>query len=203
MTCFQRHIQPINTCVKSMEDANVNTETINVANNMIHKLTNQNKDPAIIIDIEASGFGVGSYPIEVGLAFPDGGAQCYLIKPEKEWTHWDKEAEAVHGIKKETLTEYGTDARTVAQHLNSLLRGKTVYCDGWSKDLSWLATLFESVDNTPLFRIETLTKILSQSQLNNWEKIKAKVIQELELTRHRASADALILQHTYQRSFEI
>lgn len=170
---------------------------------MTLKPINPNADPAIIIDVEASGFGTGSYPIEVGVAFPDGNTQCYLIKPEENWTHWDKKAEAVHGIKLETLAEYGTDARTVAQHLNSLLRGETVYCDGWSKDISWLATLFESVDNTPLFRIETLTKLLSETQLNNWENIKTNVIQELGLTRHRASADALILQHTYQRSFDI
>lgn len=166
----------------------------------MHELPYIEKKPAIIIDIEASGFGAGSYPIEIGIAFPDGDTQCYLIKPEENWTHWGKEAEAVHGINQNTLAEYGTDARTVAQRLNSLLRGKTVYSDGWSKDVSWLATLFETVENIPLFRIETLTKILNQTQLDCWEKIKASVIQDLGLTRHRASADALILQHTYQRS---
>ncbi|PCH60663.1 MAG: hypothetical protein COC05_03740 [Gammaproteobacteria bacterium] len=157
----------------------------------------------MIIDVEASGFGIGSYPIEVGVAFPNGDTQCYLLKPEHDWTHWTKEAQAIHGISQGTLIEYGSDARIVAQRLNSLLRGQTVYSDGWSKDISWLAKLFESVDNTPLFRVETLTKILNQKQMDNWERIKTKVIQELGLTRHRASADALILQHTYQRSLNI
>ena len=154
----------------------------------------------IIIDIEASGFGAGSYPIEVGVAMPDGETECYLIKPEHDWVHWETSAEKVHQISRDTLIQYGTEARKVSQRLNSLLRGKTVYSDGWSKDVSWLAKLFESVDNTPLFRVETLAKILNQVQLNCWEKIKVDVIKDLGLRRHRASADALILQHTFQRS---
>ena len=38
----------------------------------------------IIIDIEASGFGRGSYPIEVGLVLPDGTPHCFLIAPDRK-----------------------------------------------------------------------------------------------------------------------
>lgn len=167
---------------------------------MTHKPPLSATHPAIIIDIEASGCGTGSNPIEIGVAFPDGNTQCYLIKPENNWLHWSKKAEAVHGIKQETLIEYDSDARTVAQRLNSLLRGKTVYSNGGSKDVSWLATLFEAVENIPLSRIETLTKILSPMQMDRWRIIKANVIRNLGLTRHRASVNTPILQRTYQRS---
>ena len=46
-----------------------------------------------IIDIEASGFGRGSYPIEVGFALPDRTSYSFLIKPAQSWTHWSEDAE--------------------------------------------------------------------------------------------------------------
>ncbi len=42
-----------------------------------------------IIDIEASGFGRGSYPIEVGFITADGKTGCSLIKPEAQWKSWN------------------------------------------------------------------------------------------------------------------
>lgn len=153
-----------------------------------------------IIDIEASGFGSGSYPIEIGVALPDGSTECYLIKPRKDWQHWDSQAEHVHGISRDMLLAHGMEAKEAAQRLNTLLRGQTLYSDGWSKDVSWLARLFDSVGNTPLFHIDTLLRILNEPQIANWERVKQRVANELGLRRHRASADALILQQTYLRS---
>lgn len=40
-----------------------------------------------VLDVEASGFGRYSYPIEVGYALPDGRVFCTLIRPEPHWTH--------------------------------------------------------------------------------------------------------------------
>ena len=37
-----------------------------------------------IIDVEASGFGPHSYPIEVGLALGDGSKFCSLILPVRD-----------------------------------------------------------------------------------------------------------------------
>ena len=65
----------------------------------------------IFIDVEAAGFGRGSYPIEVGLAMPDGQSYCYLIRPEPEWTFWDDKAEAVHAISRDILQHHGRPAR--------------------------------------------------------------------------------------------
>ena len=39
-----------------------------------------------VLDVEASGFGRSSYPIEIGVVFPDGHAYCTLIRPESHWT---------------------------------------------------------------------------------------------------------------------
>ena len=79
-----------------------------------------------IIDIEASGFGNGSYPIEVGLALPDGSTHCFIIRPASNWTHWDSSAQAIHGISRETLIESGKPPPEVADSLNRLVAGQKV-----------------------------------------------------------------------------
>jgi len=56
-----------------------------------------------IIDVEASGFGPMSYPIEIGIAMESGKRYSILILPADEWTYWDEEAEKVHLITRDTL----------------------------------------------------------------------------------------------------
>ena len=149
-----------------------------------------------IIDIEASGFGRGSYPIEIGLVTGEGDAFCTLIRPEPEWAHWDASAEAIHGVSRPLLDEHGKAARDVAQTLNQKLRGLTVYSDGWTNDYSWLGMLFDSVDNVPCFRLKDLRELLSDEEQAIWHQTRDEVEARLQLRRHRASADARILQET-------
>lgn len=153
----------------------------------------------IIIDIEASGFGRGSYPIEIGLVLPDGTPHCFLVAPHRNWTYWEAEAEAVHGITRDVLTTHGRPIPEIAWRLNELLRGKTVYSDAWSFDLSWVGKLYEVAQEHQAFRIASLRDLLSQNQVLSWDRTKESVIQDLALKRHRASGDARILQETYRR----
>ena len=88
-----------------------------------------------IVDIEASGVGRGSYPIEVGLALPTGKTHCFLIRPEPEWTRWDREAEVMHGLNRGVVEAHGRGAPEVASRLNDILRGTTVFSDGWGFDV--------------------------------------------------------------------
>jgi len=154
----------------------------------------------IILDIEASGFGRGSYPIEIGVAIVDGGAHCYLVKPETDWTHWEPEAEAMHHITREILQRFGWGVNYVAAQLNKHLQGKTVYSDAWGQDSAWLARLYECSNTLQDFRVEHLVSITSEAQLAIWEITKQQVITESGLQRHRASADARIIQTTWLRS---
>jgi len=151
----------------------------------------------IIIDVEASGFGRGSYPIEVGFVMPDGSTLCALVKPEPSWVHWDDSAESLHGITREILAEHGKPIEEVARWLNDNLRGLTVYSDAWGNDLSWLGALFEYAEVPQLFHLEALNKLLSEEQMNAWSEARDKVVSELSLKRHRASNDARIIQMTY------
>lgn len=41
----------------------------------------------LIIDLEASGFGRDSYPIEVGVALDYDRKFCSLIRPQPQWAH--------------------------------------------------------------------------------------------------------------------
>ena len=147
-----------------------------------------------VIDIEASGFGRASYPIEVGYVLPDGRAVCMLVKPAPHWTHWDIAAEQVHGISRGVLAAHGRDACNVALVLNRDLSGQTVYCDGWAHDYSWLAALFEEAGQSPAFKLESVAALFDDSHLAQLDDARRDARAALGLTRHRASNDARALQ---------
>jgi hypothetical protein len=153
-----------------------------------------------ILDVEASGFGRGSYPIEVGFVLPDGRSHCVLIRPEAEWQDWDFDAERLHGLSRAQLQTKGRSVFEVAQFLNDHLSGLTVYSDAWGNDQSWLALLYECAGLPIRFRLDTLRALLSEAQLQLWSTIKQEVERELDLGRHRASNDARVLQLAYQRT---
>ena len=148
------------------------------------------------MDIEASGFGRHSYPIEVGFVLPDGRSYCTLIRPAPSWTHWDPKAEGVHHIAWSVAAQHGRDVAEVAQHLNNELWGMTLYCDGWAHDYVWLNVLYEEAGMTPSFKLEHVRALLSDPQAARWATIKERVSAEMNLQRHRASTDARVLQRT-------
>lgn len=154
----------------------------------------------LIIDVEASGFGGTSYPIEIGVALDDGHKYCSLVYPEPGWTHWDADAERVHRIPRDILESYGKPVRSVAETLNELLATRTVYTDGWVVDKPWLATLFHAARVEMRFRVSPLEMILSEPQMQLWHEEKDRVVATLELSRHRASHDAWVIQETYSRT---
>lgn len=152
-----------------------------------------------VIDVEASGFGKGSYPIEVGFVLPDGRSDCMLIKPDEAWLHWDPVAESLHRISRDLLVRHGHPIHEVVERLNRQLEGRTVYTDGWGNDYSWLSMMYDFVDRRPSYRLDSLQKLLSEEELSRWDRTKAQVFQEGASARHRASADARLLQATVVR----
>jgi len=157
----------------------------------------------LIIDVEASGFGRGSYPIEVGVVMADGISHCMLIRPELEWKHWDDSAEQLHGISREQLQRYGRPVTEVAASLNDWLRDQQVYSDAWGNDSSWLALLFDAAGHRQQFKLESLRGLLSEQQLQWWHQTKDDIVASSDFNRHRASYDALILQRTYQQTEQL
>jgi hypothetical protein len=156
-----------------------------------------------IIDIEASGFGRDSYPIEVGVAMSDGRKFCSLVLPETNWTHWDQQAEDAHRVSREVLLTHGKPAREVAKQLNELLSEATVYSDAWVVDKPWLNTLFEAAQVRMDFSISPLELILSEKQMQIWHETRAKIQEQRQVARHRACNDAGIIQETWVQTRKI
>jgi len=164
-------------------------------------------DPALavlpcVLDIEASGFGRGSYPIEIGFVLPDGSAYCTLIVPDEAWTHWDDGAERIHGISRAVLRRHGRTAAEVAAELNHRLAGRSVYCDNWAHDYAWLARLFESAAVEPTFRLRHLRELMDEQAAERFDDARRVVSRHLQLRRHRASSDARVLQLSLARVWQ-
>ena len=153
-----------------------------------------------IIDMEASGFGPQSYPIEIGVALESGATLCYLVQPRKDWTFWDENAERVHRIPRDILEAHGRPIEEVAHDLNKNVDTETVFSDGWEVDSPWLSQLFERARVPCQFHFSALDFILSEEQMEIWHEAKDRVIAEMEIKRHRASLDALVIQETFVRT---
>jgi hypothetical protein len=156
-------------------------------------------DLPAVLDIEASGFGRGSYPIEVGYVLEEGQSHCMLIRPEPDWTHWDAAAAGLHRIARDELLEHGLPAAAVADELNYRLCGRTLYTDAWAYDYSWLALLYDAVCRVPTFRLESLRALLADDEVDRWLATREQVAAALGQPRHRACADARLLQATFTR----
>lgn len=156
----------------------------------------------IVIDFEASGFGKGSYPIEVGFSRRHGEGWCTLIRPESDWLHWDERAAQIHCIPREILIERGKSPSLVTEHLNIHLAGMTVYTDGWTQDYVWMARLYDVAERVPNFHLADLREIISPLQESLWHVTKSQVQEDLNISRHRASNDARVLQMTWLRTYD-
>ena len=156
--------------------------------------------PPAIIDIEASGFGVTSYPIEVGAVLADGSKYCSLILPAPGWTHWDEEAEQLHRITRDILKAHGKPIHEVVGRLNEMLRNQTAYSDGWVVDKTWLDRLYFAAGVPCEFSLSSLEMILTEPQMEVWHHTKDQVLCDLGERRHRASFDAQVVQETYERT---
>ncbi|QTN27865.1 hypothetical protein HZ993_21830 [Rhodoferax sp. AJA081-3] len=152
-----------------------------------------------VLDVEASGFGRNSYPIEIGFVLPNGHTFCTLVRPEAHWTHWDAQAEATHHISRALILARGVPVPEVARTINAQLYGQTVYSDGWVNDYSWIGALFDAADMSPSFKLENLRVLLDDQEADQWHTVKAQVSSERGVQRHRASADARLLQLTLLR----
>lgn len=154
-----------------------------------------------IMDIEASGFGDQSYPIEVGVALSNGKRFCSLITPPGNWTHWSESAEDIHGISRRALFEHGRSLTEVCHELNEMLGGMELYSDAWSHDDRWLRKLFYTARVNPQFRLSAIEFLASEQQIGVWDETKREVVEEQKLKRHRASNDAHIIQQTFLQSY--
>lgn len=156
-----------------------------------------------IIDVEASGFGAVSYPIEIGIVRYDGAKWCKLLRPFDSWVHWDRKAESLHGITQQMLQTRGEEPRKVCVELNNFLGNTVVYSDGWVVDNPWLIKLYAAAQVEMSFTCRALEYILSEAQMNQWHEVKSRLASQLDVKRHRASSDAMVIQQTYAKTLSL
>ncbi len=163
-----------------------------------HDNEQQRVEP-IFIDFEASSLDlICSYPIEVGVALPDGRVGSWLIRPAPTWHDWSVEAERIHGIHRQRLDREGQEVLEVALALNETIH-EVCYCDAWTFDSFWLHRLFRAARIKPTFRLESIVQLLNPVQINRWSHVRRKVIRDMGLLTHRAGNDARILLQTWLR----
>ena len=116
------------------------------------------------LDVEASGLGSLSYPIQVGWVDSDGNEDEFLINPNtsrSNWNYWDKYAETnVHGISRERCVNEGLSVYEAARRINNQLRGLRVISDARDYDWGWLLRLFKEAGIDPLFELYDIRDVL-------------------------------------------
>lgn len=152
--------------------------------------------PVAIIDFEASGLGVGTYPIEVGVCIwrsPDELATTWstLIRPAPEWVRdgdWHERAQNIHGISPVDLVD-GMDPADVMRCLNDLLDPiGVVHCDGGKHDMHWMTALRMAANVPALFVLGRVSAVIQRSTPDQWEAYEAWM--KANPGPHRAGPDA-------------
>ncbi len=95
----------------------------------------------VFLDFEASSLSDRSYPVEVAWVFQGGRTESHLIRPTPEWTDWDEEAEAIHGISRETLAGEGRPHDLVAARMIEALSDHDLFASAPWWDGKWLSVL--------------------------------------------------------------
>lgn len=160
----------------------------------------------VFLDFEASSLGKKGFPVEVGWVFEGGEAEAYLIKPHANWSDWDMEAEAIHGISRSTLAREGHAVDAVAGRVVEALSGHSLYASAPSWDGKWLSALLRAaglprhslrVSNSEEARQEIVEELLRDLLgPEELDRTTSRLLDEAALfaktlpVRHRALADA-------------
>jgi len=102
------------------------------------------------IDFEASSLSPGSWPIEIGMAWIEGGgvqSWSSLIQPDPSWDmeDWSQSSAIIHNISLEELRAAPT-AVEVAEEVRTRLIGKTPISDNPEFEARWMRKLLKLIE---------------------------------------------------------
>jgi hypothetical protein len=143
----------------------------------------------IFFDFEASGLHPESYPIEIGIIHGDIKYQKY-IKPVYHWDYWNNDAQAIHNITRETLFKEGFDIINVANELNEMFSGQTLWSDA-NEDRFWMDVLFQEAGIERHFNVANIRNIIPEQ----YQKLFSE--ETANMTEHRALSDAIELKRAW------
>lgn len=150
------------------------------------------------LDLEASGLGAHSWPIEVGWCFVGGGVQSVLIAPADSWPRdaWNAEAAALHGISMDDLTMHGQTIGRVCHQLNEALSGVEVYSDAPDWDGFWLYRLFSTGGVRQMFELKDFVDAVGQPPAADLRDAAAHISSDFPYS-HRTTPDVLHMRAIY------
>ncbi|SNC59382.1 hypothetical protein SAMN04487881_0045 [Marinobacter sp. es.048] len=125
----------------------------------------------IIIDVEASGLGDESYPIEIawGDRFNPLRHDSFLIRPPEEWVYWDDYAQShIHHLSRDRLRREGLPIREAVERLDRNLAGVEVYSDCVSADRPWIVKLYGLLNREPTFRFRSVHSLLPPEKVADY-----------------------------------
>jgi len=167
----------------------------------------------VFLDFEASSLGKHGYPIEAAWVFASGEGESHLIRPAPEWTDWDADAQAIHGITRDQLISEGAPHDVVARRMVEALSGHALYATAPSWDGQWLSKLLRAaglprhalrLQDTDVAHKQAVVEALTAAEVpaDRHDRIAADILAEVRRRdeeggppAHRALADA---QHEMQ-----
>lgn len=154
-----------------------------------------NGPSAAYIDLEASGLGDKSWPIEIGWARNGEEPDSLLIRPSKDWSFeaWDPKAETLHGLSVNTLNDSGLDVVAACKKINDALAGTTVYSDAPDWDGYWLYRLHIAAHMRQSFKLAHFAELMPPISLTDKLMLVAKT-NALAPHTHRAADDVRHMQ---------
>ncbi len=150
------------------------------------------------IDLEASGLGPQSWPIEIGWGFLGWSPRAMLIKPADNWkmAAWEKSAEELHHISIDELLRGGKPPLEAALILNAALGGSDVYSDAPDYDGFWLYRLYEAAGVKANFKLLDIASLLEPLNVDPPSLVKRA--EAIEPHTHRADQDVRHMMVLYQ-----
>jgi hypothetical protein len=145
------------------------------------------------IDLEASGLGSASFPVEIGWAIvrEDGSidSASFMIRPPAKWTMyenaWSPASEQLTGITRETLEKHGLAPIEVMTRFLEAVGDRELFSDAPDFDAHWFGMLAEAAGISLGSRTIRDAKTLM-------DKMDAEqgLTEKLPPARHRAETDA-------------
>lgn len=153
----------------------------------------------IFLDCEASSLSDDSYPIEVAWNNEDGSIESYLIniyRYPSDYDDWDRNAQALHGITKQYLSEKGHEPQFVIDKMEEKLKGKIILTDAPDWDGFWTKRLYKSVNQKCELEFGNAIGLLHYLQPINY--VYQSQARKLSGPAHRAGNDVKYLFNMYK-----
>ncbi|WP_414476429.1 hypothetical protein [Microvirga sp. M2] len=156
----------------------------------------------LFLDIEASGLGSASFPIEIGWVIDDeAGPESFLVRPHATWalaSGWSAASAEIHGITPALLETQGLSVEEACTRLNDLARGRLVVSDAHRHDDWWLGRLYAAAGREKAWAVGDVERLYGGlAQAANVDPAEAAHllarIEQIYPHPHRAGPDALRL----------